>query len=91
MEASRVLTGTGTLAVRFLSYPGLSYALTVNHEETKGSLSGPGNWLRAARMSAELILHLEDGHAVEIRLTKETGAAPDSAEFELTHGIASWM
>jgi hypothetical protein len=89
MEASRVLTGTGTLAVRFLSYPDLSYTLTVNHEWTKGTLSGPGKWLTAARMSGELVLHLEDGHAVEIRLTKETGS--ESAEFELTRGLASWM
>jgi len=89
MEASRVLAGTGTLAVRVLSYPGLSYVLAVNHEGTKGTLSGPGKWLKAARMSAELILHLEDGHAVEIRLTKETGT--DGAEFELTRGLASWM
>ncbi len=89
MEASRILAGTGTLAVRFLNYPGLSYSLAVNHEATKGALSGPGKWLAAARMSAELILHLEDGHDVEIRLTKETG--PASAEFELTRGIASWM
>jgi hypothetical protein len=91
MEASRVLAGKGTLTVRFLSYPDLSYSLTVNHEWTKGTLSGPGKWLKAAKMSTELILHLEDGHAIGIRLTKETGSGPDTAQFELTHGIAGWM
>ena len=91
MEASRVFAGTGTLEVRFLNFAGISYSLEVNHDFTKGVLSGPGNWLKAARMSAKLILHLEDGHALEIRLTGETAGQSDSAKFELAHALPGWM
>jgi hypothetical protein len=91
MEASRVFAGTGTLEIRFLRFAGISYSLEVNHEFTKGVLSGPGNWLKAARMSASIVLHLEDSHAVEIRLTGETAAPSDSAEFKLARELPGWM
>lgn len=91
MEASRVFAGTGTLEVRFLRYAGISYCLEVNHDFTNGVLSGPGNWLKAARMCASIVLHFEDGHAVEIRLTGDTAASSDSAEFKLARELPSWM